>query len=474
MFLRAGFTLLVALSVKFIIDDVTGASDVDAPLVVAALVVGFVVFVAASSLGALLGARAAAAVLADLRRGMFERLQAVSMSFHDQATTGDLLARFSSDTAQVSDGVVHKPLVGLKSLLALVFYFPVMVALEPRLSLAVAVAVPLAVFAANRISLDVDEALDDEKARIGDVVGAVDENLRGQATIRTFRLGGWSSARFETHLDRLRNSSVRAEFRIKLLAVVVQSSIAIVNLVIVSLGAILALRGSIEAGAFAAFVALVTEFTWEATVLGSEVLPSVRKAASGIRRIDQVLDAQPLDEFPDTPVAPPTVVASLQVADVTFSYPASATPQLDGVSVDVRGGKHTAIVGRSGSGKSTLLRVLLGFYRPGSGSVSIDGIDLCAIDRDAFLRRSAWSSKTPCCSMRRFATTSHWVKRRCPTTASRRSWLSSVSKRGSHAFGTGSRPGSGEGISRSRAASANSSGWPGRSPSIRASWSSTR
>jgi ATP-binding cassette subfamily B protein len=152
---------------------------------------------------------------------------------------------------------------------------------------------------------------------------------------------------------------------------------------IVALGAVLALGGSLEPGTLAAFVALLVEFTWEATVIGSDVLPEIRKAWSGIRRIDALL-ANPALTSSGRGKVTPALDDAVRFENVSFRYSTGGSSlELEGVNFPVEAGSYVAIVGASGSGKSTLLSLLLRFYDPTAGQISIDSIPLTELDVEA-------------------------------------------------------------------------------------------
>ena len=383
MLLQVVFTVVLAICVKWIVDGVVeGTAGRSAVPIVIALAVALVVSAGAAVVGGRLGARAAANILADVRLAMFDRLQRLSLGFYATTNEGNLLARFSSDIAQLSDGVIKRPLDGLRSVVSVLFYVPVMIVLDARLAVPALVATPIAVYLVNRFAPDADVALDDEKRRIAGVLDRVAENVQSQRVIRAFGLRTQSHARFRASIDALHAASTAAEFRVAMLSVLSKYSIAFVQLSIVAAGALMAFAGSIEAGTFAAFVALLTEFTWEMTVVGSDVLPQIRKAGSGIRRVDEILDAGPIVERPHDAVAPPQLQRSLRFEKVDFAYNAGDQLQLDRLDAEIPAGLNVAVVGRNGSGKSTMLNLLLGFYPPQSGIVWIDGVDLASVDLD--------------------------------------------------------------------------------------------
>jgi ATP-binding cassette, subfamily B, bacterial len=374
--LQTVFTVVLALAVKAVIDDLTGdGGPVRIGPVLVALAAGFAVSSLAELAAGYLSARAGAQILADVRTAAFAHLQRLTIGFHDRSRPGDLLAHFSSDVANLSRGVIKKPLDALQSLAAIVFYLPVMALLDWRLTLAAAVTMPVAASLAHRLVPAPDGALDEEKRRIAAVLDEVDENLRAQAVIRAFGLRRRARERFDGTIGRLRTVSTRAEFGVALVAAASRYAVLFVQLVIVAAGAALALNGTIDAGTLAAFVALLNEFAWETIVIVSDAIPEITKAAAGIRRIDGLLAAGPVEEDAAEPTLLASVTGTLDLAGVAFSYDGAPAGRLDGIDLHIPAGNFVAIVGPSGSGKSTLLSLLPRFHDPTSGTIRLDGVD---------------------------------------------------------------------------------------------------
>ncbi|MGI9648167.1 MAG: ATP-binding cassette domain-containing protein [Acidimicrobiia bacterium] len=380
--LRPLFTVILALSVKLIIDRVVeGGTDNSPAGIVALLLVGYLVSSLASVAAGYLSATTAARILADVRTAAFEHLQRLSVGFHARTDQGDILSRFSSDVAHLQRGVVTSPARALESILALGMFIPVMAALEWRLTVLALVAMPVAVGAARKLTPEPSEALDTEKKLIGGVIEEVHENLAAQPVIRAYGLHRRALERFQARIDALRSGSTTANFRVELLAVGSEFAVSFVQLAIVAVGAVLALNGDLAPGALAAFVALLAEFTWEVTVIGSQVLPEITVAGSGIRRIDELLAAGPVVPEAASPLPAPQIATGIRFNDVSFSYGSNGDLQLDGVTLELPARSRIALVGPSGSGKSTLLNLLLRFYDPGSGEVLVDDIDLRQVDQ---------------------------------------------------------------------------------------------
>jgi ATP-binding cassette subfamily B protein len=128
--LRTLFTVVLALSIKLIIDRVVDGSTGSSAGVVTLLIVGYAVSAGAAVAAGYLEARAGARILSDVRLAVFDHLQRLSIGFHARSRVGDLLARFSTDIGALQRGAVTKPRQALQSLLALALFLPVMILLE--------------------------------------------------------------------------------------------------------------------------------------------------------------------------------------------------------------------------------------------------------------------------------------------------------------------------------------------------------
>ncbi|MBT8217223.1 MAG: ATP-binding cassette domain-containing protein [Acidimicrobiia bacterium] len=383
--LRTVFTVVLALSIKLIIDRIVEGNVTGSPVgIVLLLVAGYVVSAGAAIAAGHLEARASARILSDVRRTAFEHLQRLSIGFHERSRAGDILARFSTDIAGLAQGAVKKPRQALQSLLAIGLFLPVMAILEWRLALVAAVAMPAAVYLANRAAPAPAPSLDAEKRLLAEMLEEVDENLSAQPVIRAFGLHQRARDRFQARLGQLEDGFVTANFRVLLVSALAEYSVSLVQLVLVGAGAVLALNGDLAAGDFAAFVALLTEFSYQTTVIASDVLPELTRAGSSIRRIDELLTAGPVND-PDTHGRPPPALSdAIEFVDVAFGYSPAEGRLLDGLNLRLPAGSSIAIVGPSGSGKSTLLNLLLRFYDPDAGAVLLDGVDLRDVDAEHY------------------------------------------------------------------------------------------
>jgi ATP-binding cassette subfamily B protein len=387
MILRATFGVLLALAIKLVIDTVIDpSSDTSAIGVGAILLTGLVISIGAGLVAANLAARATADIIADVRTQVFNHLQRLPLSYHEAAATGDLIGHFSSDIAQLSSGVIRKPLAGLRAITAMMLYIPVMFLLDARLAVVSIVAVPASVWLVQRFAPASEEALDKEKERIASVLEEVSQNVSAQKILRTYGMTSLSRRRFAERIADLRAAAREAEQRIAYEQAIAEYAVELTKVVIIVVGVGFAFAGTLDAGSFAAFVVILTEFAYQASVLGMDVVPTIKQSEAGIRRIDRLLAVEP-EEQPEATAPVPDMSGDISFRDVGFRYPGSTSAQLTSVSTSLPGSSYIAVVGRNGSGKSSFLDVLLGFYRLDAGAVTIDGTDLNTVDSDSLRRQ---------------------------------------------------------------------------------------
>lgn len=319
-------------------------------------------------------ARVQSGVLRELRVAMFERLQQLSLDYFGRTHAGDILARFSGDLATVEGALSGAPpwllLPGCDALIAtaVLFWF------DWRLALVAMVVWPACFLFPRVFASKATQVSYERKQHEGQTLAAVHENVAAQPTVRVFSLGGESVRRFGGLVEQLAHSSRRLTF---LSAMVERSAgigINLLRVLVLAVGAVMALRGEISLGALAGFQAIFLVLSSALSWI-SQYAPTVIQAAGSMRRVEELLQSE--QESTRAIALPPhaRLERAIDLNDATVEY-ASGRRALDGVDTSFARGTSVAVVGPSGSGKSTLLSLLLRLQDPSRGSVRIDGRDL--------------------------------------------------------------------------------------------------
>jgi ATP-binding cassette, subfamily B, bacterial len=320
-------------------------------------------------------------IVADLRRDVFAHLISLSPSFFDSARSGELISRLTADTTQIKSAVGASVSIALRNLLMFVGATAMMVITSPRLSGFVLLAIPVIVLPlvafgrwVRRLSRNAQDTLADATAYVSELVGAIRtvQAYTGEE-VANKRFGGEVEQAYEAARS---STSARAVLTAIIIFIVFTSVV-----LILWIGSHDVLTGSITPGRLGQFV-LYAAFAAAALGQLSEVWGEVSAASGASERLFEILRVKSQITAPATPRALPVPArGDVSFEGVSFAYPSRPDAlAVDGVSLSVRAGEKVAIVGPSGAGKSTLFHLLLRFYDPASGTISVDGVPIKAAD----------------------------------------------------------------------------------------------
>jgi ATP-binding cassette subfamily B protein len=320
-------------------------------------------------------------VVADVRAAVFEHVTLLSAAFFDKAMTGELISRLAADTTQIKSAVGVSISTAIRNIVLFAGSAAMMVITSARLSAFVLGAIPVIVLplvafgrlvrARSRIAQD---TLADASAYAAELMGAV-------RTLQAYTNEREATARFDAAVEGAYGAAIRStRARAMLVAVVIFLVFSSV-VVVLWVGAQDVIAGNTSAGTLSQFV-LYTVFAAGALSQISDVWGDLSQTAGAAERLTELLAVEPEITAPANPVKLP-VPARGEVAfeAVRFAYPMRPEADvLDGVSFRIRPGEKVAIVGPSGAGKSTIFHLLLRFYDPRSGSISLDSVRLTEAD----------------------------------------------------------------------------------------------
>ena len=320
-------------------------------------------------------------IVADLRRDVFAHLISLSPAFFDSARSGELVSRLTADTTQIKSAVGASVSIALRNMMLFIGAVTMMVITSPKLSGFVLLAIPVIVIQlvafgrwVRRLSRNAQDTLADASAYASELVGAI-RTVQAYTSERlaTTRFGGEVEQAYEAARSSTR---ARAVLTLIIIFIVFSSVVAILWV-----GSHDVLAGEITPGRLGQFV-LYAAFA--ATGLGqlSEVWGEVSAASGAAERLFEILRVKSQITAPTQPVAlPQPARGDVGFDKVSFAYPARPDVlAIDNVSLSVKAGEKVAIVGPSGAGKSTLFHLLLRFYDPARGTISLDGVPIKSAD----------------------------------------------------------------------------------------------
>ena len=320
-------------------------------------------------------------IVADLRRDVFEHLISLSPAFFDSARSGELVSRLTADTTQIKSAVGASVSVALRNLMLFIGATAMMVITSPRLSGFVLLAIPVIVIPlvafgrwVRRLSRNAQDTLADATSYASELFGAI-------RTVQAYTSERLADTRFGREVEQAyeaARSSTRARAVLTLIIIFIVFSSVVV---ILWVGSHDVLSGSISPGRLGQFV-LYAAFAAAGLGQLSEVWGEVSAASGAAERLFEILRVKSQITAPPSPAALPVPArGDVGFDNVSFNYPTRPDLRaIDGVSLQVKAGEKVAIVGPSGAGKSTLFHLLLRFYDPATGAISLDGVPIKSAD----------------------------------------------------------------------------------------------
>ncbi|WP_242078334.1 ABC transporter transmembrane domain-containing protein [Brevundimonas diminuta] len=336
-------------------------------------------------------------VIADVRKGLFGRILTLDPSFYAHMRTGEVLSRLTTDIALVETLMTTSISYALRNFLTLIGGVALLFFVSPKLTGFVLLVVPFLLGPIFIFGRKVRKLTVASQDRFANAVGFAGESVDAIETVQAFGREQSAITRFGAAVEDAFNASLtRMQARAWMTALIIVVMFGGVTLVL-WLGAQDVVRGAMTPGALLQFV-LLSVFAAGAVGALGESWGDVQKAAGAMERIEELMRAVAGIAPPPQPTALPTPPrGEVSMSAVGFAYPGRPDlPALKGFSLTVRPGETVALVGPSGAGKSTVFRLLLRFYDPQTGMVSVDGVDVRQADPVAVRDRFAWvSQETP-------------------------------------------------------------------------------
>jgi ATP-binding cassette subfamily B protein len=313
-------------------------------------------------------------VMHDLRRAVYSHIQKLSLAYHDQTQTGDLLSRTTSDIDAVQSFIVSGLLDVLINTMTLVGMVGVMFYLNWRFTLIALSVAPVLAVVVYTFTRRIKKASREVRKKEGQIVSVMQEVLSSIRVVKAFAQEEYEQHRLEEQSLEGVEIALRARSLKAKLYPLVEVIVAIGTALVLWVGGHMVLAGTLSAGSLIVFIFYIGKMYKPMQEL-SKMTDAYSKAAVSYERIREVLDAQ--NEIRDAPRAKrlARVRGEIEFDRVTFGYEAEA-PVLKEVSFQIEAGQLVALVGPSGAGKTTIISLIPRFYDTVSGRVKIDGADV--------------------------------------------------------------------------------------------------
>lgn len=375
--------LVLPASTRYLVDDVIGKrrADLLGPLVAAVVLATVIQGISSFTLTQLLS-KAAQRLIAELRQKVQSHVARLPVSYFDTHKSGELVSRIMNDVEGVRNlvgtGLVEFVGGTLTALLALV----VLVNISPLLT-GLSLALVLSFGFVLQKAFSTLRPIFRERGKIfSEVTGRLTESLGGVRVIKGYHAEKREEAVFAQGVKRILDNILSSLTGMSLMSLSATVLLGIVGALVMFVGSKQIFSGQMTMGGFVTFTAFLATLVapvFQIVSIGTQLT----EALAGLERTREILRVQPEDEDPRRTVTLPTLEGSVKFNNVDFQYE-EGKPVLEQVSFESKPGTVTALVGSSGSGKSTIIGLISAFHNPGSGTVTVDGVDLSTVKLSSY------------------------------------------------------------------------------------------
>jgi ATP-binding cassette subfamily B protein len=313
-------------------------------------------------------------VMHDLRKTLYSHIQRLSLAYHDQQRTGNLISRLTSDIDAIQSFITSGLLGAVINSLTLVGMVGVMFYIDWRFTLIALSVAPVLFVVVYKYTRRIKKAAREVRTKESEIVSVIQEVLSSIRVVKAFAREDYEQRRLEEESLEAVEIAMRARKLKARLSPLVEVIVACGTCLVLWFGARMVLDGSLSVGSFILFILYLGKMYKPMQEL-SKMTDAYSKAAVGYERIREVLETD--REVKDLPSArrAPRFRGKIEFENVSFSYNPDS-PVLQNISFKVEPGQTAALVGPTGAGKTTIISLIPRFYDPESGVVKIDGYDV--------------------------------------------------------------------------------------------------
>ncbi|USG62676.1 ABC transporter transmembrane domain-containing protein [Sneathiella marina] len=320
-------------------------------------------------------------VIADIRKAVFDHVLTLNPAFFEITRTGEVLSRLTTDTTLIQTVIGSSISVALRNFLLFIGGLGALIYTSPSLAGIVLLVVPIVIVPIIVFGRQVRKLSRASQDSVAAVSARADETLRSIQTSQAYTHEQHDRLHFAEEVEiSFRIAIKRIRARAWLTALVILLIFGAIDFVLWS-GATAVVNGTMTAGTLGAFLFYAVVVAGSMGSL-SEVWGDLQRAAGASERLLELLAEEPTVTVVDTPLPlQDRLQEKISFDKVLFHYPSRPDmPALETVSLDIKKGETVALVGPSGAGKTTVFQLLLRFYDPQSGAISIDGTDIAKTD----------------------------------------------------------------------------------------------
>lgn len=333
-------------------------------------------------------------VISKLKSDTYKALLKINIARYEDLKIGDIISRLGSDIESIGNLIINFLSFFVRNLIMLLGAVILMFVQSPKLSLLVIVSIPVLLFPLLKLSKHVRKLSRSVMAEQGALAANIDESFSGVRTLYAYNQQEYSANKFDNKITSyIKHASIRLRLRSMFFAlaiVVIAGSITAV----IWIGSVDIINGKMSSGQMISFI-------YYAIILGMSaggIAELFSEIQGPLAALDRVIELKNMAKISSDQQSEKRLGKDYSIAfkNVSFSYPARLDIlALNDISLEIKQGNFTSIIGKSGSGKSTLMQLLLKFYKNYSGSISIGGSDIDTLNDNEIRAKIAYVEQHP-------------------------------------------------------------------------------
>lgn len=324
-------------------------------------------------------------MVADLREQVYVKLHQMPLSYLDCQSVGDLVARFSSDSEQLTNGLLmifNQFFIGILTIFLTIF---TMARLDLTMMLLVVALTPVSLLVARYIAKKSYGYYRQQTQARGRQSQLLEESISQLTLVQSFNAQEQFTQGFQVVNDRYATYSQQAIFASSTVNPSTRFINAIIYALLAGLGALRIMAGNFTVGSLTTFLNYASQYSKPFNDISS-VLSELQSALACADRLFAILALDSIDDQAERKIDSEELKGAISFDNVSFSYSPDRS-LIEHLDIDVKAGQKVAIVGPTGAGKSTMINLLMRFYDVTAGQIVLDGVPISQYSREDLRRQ---------------------------------------------------------------------------------------
>lgn len=308
----------------------------------------------------------------DLRNEFYTHLQALPAQYFDKTKVGDVMAHATNDINAVRMACGMATIASFDAIFMSAASIIMLMTIDWRLTLVTMIPLPVIALLVTRFSGMIHDRFDSVQRAFSELSEKAQEAFSGIRVVKAYGDEDSENLLFDQKAKLNMDQNIHLARVWGFFQPLVMTLALAGNAILLAAGGKMVIGGTISLGQFVAFSSYLAMLTWPMMAIGF-VVNMLQRGAASMGRLMRIINTVPAITDGSDPSVP---LPSIEVRDLTFTYPETEAEVLRDVEFTLKGGETLGIVGRTGSGKTTLVELLMRLYEPPEGTVFLDGKDV--------------------------------------------------------------------------------------------------